>query len=299
MAAESTTEELKKLNEYDRFGYTELHRACRDGLIKKVEYLIKKGVDLNIKTQYNFGFSPLHLCIHYHNYDTAILLVSNGADINAISGVDKYSVLQYAIINNIYIPFIKLLLDNNANLNYQNVNLDTAIIFAIKSGNKQLIQLLLDHNPNLNLKNQYGQTALNFSVGFNLNNGYEITKLLIKHGADPNISDIAGTTPLMWAAEQFDEKILLLLLNLTNDINHQNRFGSTVLHYAVRSNHYFTKKVLSYYPDLFISDKIGDRAIDIAQKTGASKTSKLLLKRMWGIPKTNSADSQPKRNCRR
>lgn len=61
-----------------------------------------------------------------------------------------------------------------------------------------------------------------------------VVRLLLEHGANPNIQDLWGNTPLFWAA-MFDRiPIVEVLVQYGADISHDSRDGSTPLHVACR-----------------------------------------------------------------
>ena len=68
---------------------------------------------------------------------------------------------------------IKLLLDNGADINFQNYNGLTALMFAVKKNSIRAIRLLLKFNPNFFIKDKNGQTV------FDLARNKEIKELLL------------------------------------------------------------------------------------------------------------------------
>ncbi len=72
-----------------------LHLACRNDNYAIAEVLIRKGVDVNQKT--NEGDTPLHIAANVgrNNLDVCTLLVDNGADVNASNNKGK-SILKVA-----------------------------------------------------------------------------------------------------------------------------------------------------------------------------------------------------------
>jgi ankyrin repeat protein len=100
-----------------------------------------------------------------------------------------------------------------------------------------------------NLVNEFddgGQTPLvcastrmmvpEFMVSENPEFGFEIAKLLIENGADVNVCDKSGTTPLMATADALDTRLAKLLVERGAIINIKGPIGQTALHRAGRSN---------------------------------------------------------------
>jgi ankyrin repeat protein len=59
-----------------------------------------------------------------------------------------------------------------------------------------------------------------------------VAKLLLEHGADPNIRDASGETPLHWAVGAGHADVEELLLEHGADPNAQDAAGNTPLHVA-------------------------------------------------------------------
>ncbi len=87
-------------------------------------------------------------------------------------------------------------------------------------------KLLLDSGANPNLKDISGYTPLFWALSKDL---YEICELLVESGADPDIAISSGTTPFVYAAAKCDLKYLELLLPFVKDINARGKNGVTAL----------------------------------------------------------------------
>ena len=61
------------------------------------------------------------------------------------------------------------------------------------------------------------------------NGDKNIVKLLLQHGADPNITDINGSSPLHWAAQASFGDIVELLLEQGAEVNEQARGHNLLL----------------------------------------------------------------------
>lgn len=80
----------------------------------------------------------------------------------------------------------------------------------------------------LNKRDDFGCTALWYAVECGQ---FEVSKLLLDHGAGPDIGDGDGTTPLMRAVYGSLEFVQLLLDTGGVDVNRANDFGMTPLHW--------------------------------------------------------------------
>jgi ankyrin repeat protein len=120
--------------------------------------------------------------IHENNIDAIKYLLDNNLiDIN-IQNIDGWTPLIYASYwNNIEI--LKLLLSyKDINVNHQNYWKDTALIWASYNNKIEIVKLLLNH-PDINifLKNKYGKTALDYAKENNNKEIIKLIKLIKKH----------------------------------------------------------------------------------------------------------------------
>ncbi|OOR11350.1 hypothetical protein BW897_17935 [Bacillus cereus] len=145
--------------------------------------------------------------------NTVISLLKKGADVN-IQDDMKNNPFLYAGAEG-YFDILKLTIDAGADPSLTNRYGGTALIPASEHGYIDVIKELLTRTTiDVNHVNNLGWTALMEAIV--LSNGNEtqqqVIQLLIEHGADVNIPDNDGVTPLEHArAHNFEEieKILL------------------------------------------------------------------------------------------
>uniref|UniRef100_A0A673CSH3 Tonsoku-like protein n=1 Tax=Sphaeramia orbicularis TaxID=375764 RepID=A0A673CSH3_9TELE len=71
-------------NKRNEKGETSLHRACIDGNLKQVQYLVEQGHPVNPRDY--CGWTPLHEACNHGHYDIVALLLERGANINDPGG---------------------------------------------------------------------------------------------------------------------------------------------------------------------------------------------------------------------
>jgi ankyrin repeat protein len=136
-----------------------LHGAARYAKPELVKKILDKGANINAQTKY-YG-TPLCMAVTENNTAVVKLLLERGADVNAVVGG----------------------------------SLDTPLHIAANDENTDILKMLLSKKPNLNPQDKYGRTPLHRSV---YSHG-ATTKLLLDSGADRNIKDKKGLTPLATA----------------------------------------------------------------------------------------------------
>ena len=187
----------------------------------------------------------------------------------------------------------------------------TEILFeSISTGEIEKISYLIDKGVDLETRDEYGNTALlkSFDEG-----KLEIAKLLLEKGADPLVKNREGLAVATAAALQFESELfkemvekgaaanppilgkMNLLMNLAmeghsemvsfisnkepEEINNQDEFGNTALHYAVQGGHTEVVEVLiNHKAEVTIRNSKGLSALDVAKKDGYTKIIDLLSK---------------------
>lgn len=158
-------------------------------------------------------------------------------DINALSnekeilkGTTELELLK--AISKSDLSNIKKILEKNPDLiNTQKLpERITPLIWAVQREYEESVKVLLEYGANPNIIADYNNTALFESISVSTNKDYDfdaninITKMLLDHGADPNIAAyckpeidgvsspiICGTTPLIKAATRSLKKVKLLV----------------------------------------------------------------------------------------
>lgn len=114
---------------------TEMHSACREGDYNQVLALLNQGVDVDMY----YSQTPLMIAAQYGHADICRLLLSRGADINALSA-------KYKNNNNVFPdgPLYSA----------------TALHYAAINGHTECAKVLCEHNVLLEYRSQSGVTAL-------------------------------------------------------------------------------------------------------------------------------------------
>jgi ankyrin repeat protein len=120
---------------------------------------------------------------------------------------------------------IESMLNHGVNINSQTeVHKETALIEASRGGSSiECFEFLIEKGANVNLSDSQGRTPLQFAV---VCKAVKHLTSLIKHKANINAADIGGYTPLMKA---YSKEIARLLIQAGADVNAQSYEGYSVL----------------------------------------------------------------------
>ncbi|HDR3883143.1 TPA: ankyrin repeat domain-containing protein [Bacillus cereus] len=190
---------------------TALLAATEKNETNTVISLLKQGANINATD--NQGRTPLMIATYKNDVKTTKALIEAGADVN-IQDDMKNNPFLYAGAEG-YLDILKLTIDAGADPTITNRYGGTALIPASEQGYIDVIKELLTRtNIDVNHVNNLGWTALMEAIV--LSNGYEtqqqVIRLLIEHGADVNIPDNDGVTPLEHARTYHFEEIEKILL---------------------------------------------------------------------------------------
>ena len=119
--------------------------------------------------------------------------------------------------------FVKLLIENGANVNHVAKGGFTPLIAASQNNHFNIVKLLIEKGVNVNHKDQRNMTALYVAAAY----GHKkIVKLLIEKGADVNIQTEPNKhSALMFAASRGYNDIVKLLIEKGADVNAQDKNG--------------------------------------------------------------------------
>ncbi|KZM23137.1 uncharacterized protein EKO05_0008430 [Ascochyta rabiei] len=137
------------VNGFDREGVTPLFAATLASCFESAKMLLKQGADANLSAGPN-SESPLSLAASENQIDFVQLYLSNGGDVNMI--MDNGSTTLVQAMNKIVSPkLVELLLTSGGDANAKTGEGTTALFQAIQANRVDLMTVLLDHGANPNL----------------------------------------------------------------------------------------------------------------------------------------------------
>ena len=185
------------------------------------------------------------------------------------AGADAhYSEMMYRAIENGHANIAEMLLDAGADANYKPyVTEESALCLAIEQKNASLTKKLIQNGANTNVTDDNGWTPLAYAVE---RGNIHLVKLLLEHGADTNmiIPDASCPTPLFIATSRDNLFIMQSLINAGADVNLRNDSqGNTPLHIAaMRNNVQCIKCLINANANQYVTNKNGMRAKELSEK---------------------------------
>jgi len=193
--------------------------AAYQGLFRAVVQQDAVALDRHLKSPANvdrrdsYGRSALHVAAYLGNHAALRKLVDAGADVNALEE-DYYDIVTIAAVAN-DIDTLRLSLQlgckpGNITSRYEG----TALIAAAHLGHVEIVQILIDAGAPLDHINNLNWTALIESIVLG-DGGARHTatlKALVDAGADVNLPDGRGKTPLQLARNHGYQEMIKILL---------------------------------------------------------------------------------------
>jgi ankyrin repeat protein len=190
--------------------YGGLHAAAARDDVADIEKRIalaedKEAIDARRRT-------PLHVAVYRKQHDAARALIRLGADPNKLD-IDRYDIVTIAAVAN-DVPMLKLALAGGGNPKAITSRYDgTALIAAAHLGHAEIVRTLIAARAPLDHVNNLQWTALIESIvlGDGGSNHTETLRALVDAGANVNIADGTGSTPLRLARNRgFQEMVAIL-----------------------------------------------------------------------------------------
>ena len=178
--------------------YSGLHAAAAKGDAAEIDRLAKSGAAIDARD--GFARTPLHVAVYLKQAAAARALLRLGADPNALEA-QKYDIVTIAAVAD-DVPMLKVALEGGCKAgNITSPYEGTALIAAAHLGHDEVVRILIAAKAPLDHVNNLGWTALIESIV--LGNGgkrhVNTRDALVKAGANVNLADRGGVTPLTLA----------------------------------------------------------------------------------------------------
>jgi ankyrin repeat protein len=260
-------------------GETALHLAVSSGHQETVAYLVEQGADPCIKDEE--GRTPLYRALVANQPGIINIFILN----NSLNKKDEEGNTVFHLAaekGDINIMALLVGIAGKLQLNYRNNNRETPLHLAAAFGHVEAVRSLIKDEANLiNAKDVNGYTPLWRAV---LAGHYEVARAL-----NPNQQDECGNTLLHGAAMCNGENIVDFLIKVGADINIKNTEGHTPLECALLANHHQIVSKLN----LNQQDEDGNTPLHLAVRAGKGGRVDCLMKARADINIKNKEGQTP------
>lgn len=179
------------------------------GQLSAVQQRIEQGTDIEQRDPRLR--TPLMAATHANQIDVARYLIEQGADVNAVDAMQDTPYL-YAGARGLQ-EILEMTLSHGANLKSTNRYGGTALIPAAERGHVKTVKTLIDAGVDVNHVNRLGWTALIEAIilGDGSDKYATIVTMLVEGGADVNLADASGNTPLALAKDKGYRHLIAIL----------------------------------------------------------------------------------------
>jgi len=237
------------VNERSADGTTALHWAVHQGDLELVKQLLAHGADPNTRNDY--GSTPISEAGVEGDFGIVKALLDGGADAGSPNAEGQTVLMVVARTG--HVETAKLLLDHGADPNAREEwGEQTALMWAASQQQPGMIRVLLEHGAAVDARareqNWQRKVTAEPRIKFMQNGGFtallyaaregcgECVKALVAGGADINLADPDGMTPLVLALYNRNFDTAGVLVEQGADVNQWDWWGRGPLYMAIELN---------------------------------------------------------------
>jgi ankyrin repeat protein len=171
---------------------------------------------------------------------------------------------------------VRTIVKQKTDVNARSSDGSTALLWVAHWNDTETAEALLAAGADPNVANDFGMTPLSEAC---INAGAPLVRLLLKNGAKPNTAIATGETPLMTCARSGSADAVRMLLEFGAAVNAtEPAQKQTALMWAAAEKHPdVVKAFIEAHADLTARSKQGFTALHFAARMGDLETVKLLL----------------------
>ena len=308
------------VNTLDNKHSTPLHCTSQYGEAEIARALLEHGAIVDARDAKDS--TPLHVASQCNQVELTRLLVEHGADVHARD--NSHSTPLHYILLYSDVGIARALLEHGGVVDAQDNEDSTPLHVALQCGNAEVARLLLEHGANIHVRNKEGQTPHHLLLArWNKQRLYgnidimrlflergadvdavdeghstllhvasyytrvDITQLLFKHGANANLRNAEGQTPLhrtlvgitdRFGPENYCCDVIQLLLEHGAEVDPSDDDHSTPLHLASQYGSVkATQLLLEHGANVHLQNTDGHTPSQVASMNGHEEIARLLL----------------------
>ncbi len=200
-------------------------KAAESGKVEQVRHLLDRGANPNARTGDDCAI-PLHIAAAQSSPEICRTLLQAGAQVDAKDS-ENVTPLDYAILSapcSTKLPeIVDLFLENGANVTERAKDRTTPLHFAVANGCILVVEPLLARGARIDVISKKG-APLHLAAFWGDSNKI---RFLCERGANPNVSNQDGATPLPVASENGEWGSVRTLLEEGAGPNIKNKEGKT------------------------------------------------------------------------
>ncbi|XP_070200273.1 palmitoyltransferase ZDHHC17-like isoform X2 [Littorina saxatilis] len=213
----------------DDYKNFDIVRATQYGVFPRVRELVEAGFDVNTMDKENV--SLLHWASINNRIDVVKYFISKGSMIDRVGGDLNSTPLHWATRQG-HLNMVVLLMTYGADPSVRDGEGYSCIHLAAQFGHTAIVAYLIAKGQDVDLPDRTGMTALMWSSYRVF--GFDPVRLLLTFGASVNKADkFHGNTSLHWACQTGNHVCVKLLLKAGADLNVLNGKGQTPLEVAM------------------------------------------------------------------
>ena len=262
----------------DANGDTWIHYAiCGNCNREVLQSIIDQGADVNATNKKNV--TSLMLASEKGNVYAMNVLLRAGAD-RTIKDANGDTWIHYAIHGYCSIEVLQSIIDQGAYVNATNKKNVTSLMLACEMGDVDAMNVLLSAGADRTIKDADGYTWIHYAVRGGCSK--EVLQSIIDHGADVNVTNEEGDTPLMLARKNENEDAINVLLSTgaNRSRTFKDAYGDTWIHYAVRKDcsNEVLQSIIDQGDDVNATNKKNVTSLMLASEKGNVYAMNVLLR---------------------
>nr|CRZ23734.1 BMA-TRP-4 [Brugia malayi] len=220
-------------NIFDKEDRTPLHIAAAAGRTNIAQLLIEKfGGSVRARTR--DGSTLLHVAALSGHASTALTFLKHGVPLcmpNRRGALGLHSAAAAG-----FTDVVQLLIARGTNVDIKTRDNYTALHVAVQAGKASVVETLLGYGADVHVHGgAIGETALHIAASLTTDDAIECAVMLLKSGAQTNVTRNDGETPLHIAARNPLSGMIRLLLSEGADPKICSNSSESVLHVAAKS----------------------------------------------------------------